>query len=105
MRALHKLSVAEAQSEIVADYVRYCGKQAANFAKFVLQRWNLEESSRGGPVAIAPPNVLTTYGSALRESVGGLHFAGTETSEYWTGHMDGAVRSGERVAREIIGSS
>jgi monoamine oxidase len=105
MRALDKLSVAEAQSKIVADYVRYYGKQAANFTEFVLQRWDLEEWSRGGPVAIAPPNVLTKYGSVMRQSVGGLHFAGTETSEYWAGYMDGAIRSGERVAREVVGSS
>ncbi|WP_372510321.1 FAD-dependent oxidoreductase [Actinomadura madurae] len=26
---------------------------------------------------------------------------GTETSDYWTGYMDGAVRSGERVAKEV----
>lgn len=104
MRALNKLPATEAQSKIVADYVRYYGKQAANFTEFVLQRWDLEEWSRGGPVAIAPPNILTKYGSALRQHAGGLHFAGTETSEYWTGYMDGAIRSGERVAREIAGS-
>lgn len=105
MRAIDKLSVAEAQSKIMSDYVRYYGKQAANFTEFVLQRWDLEEWSRGGPVAVAPPNVLTKYGSALRQSAGGLYFSGTETSEYWTGYMDGAIRSGERVAREIVGSS
>jgi monoamine oxidase len=27
--------------------------------------------------------------------------AGTETSTYWNGYMDGAVRSGERAAREV----
>ena len=36
------------------------------------------------------------------ESFGGIHFAGTETSEFWTGYMDGAIRSGERVAKEIL---
>jgi len=34
--------------------------------------------------------------------VNGIHFAGTETAEYWTGYMDGAIRSGERVASEIL---
>ncbi|KAF3046114.1 hypothetical protein E8E12_011181 [Didymella heteroderae] len=102
MRAIDKLSVAEGQSKIVPDYVRYYGRQAANVTEFVLFRWDLEEWSRGGPVAVAPPNVLTKYGSTLRQTVGGLHFAGTETSEYWTGYMDGAIRSGERVAREIL---
>ncbi len=31
----------------------------------------------------------------------GVHWAGTETSGYWVGYMDGAIRSGERVAREV----
>lgn len=101
MRAIDRLSPAEAQAKIVPDYVRYYGGEAANVTEFVLQRWDLEEWSRGGPTAVAPPKVLTRYGSALRQSVGGLHFAGTETSEYWTGYMEGAIRSGERVAREI----
>ena len=104
MRALDKLSPEECEKQLLATYVKYFGDQAADVEEFVLQRWDLEEFSMGGPVAIAPPNVLSRYGSALRESVGGLHFAGTETSEYWTGYMDGAVRSGERVAKEILGA-
>ncbi|KAF2993672.1 hypothetical protein E8E13_000870 [Curvularia kusanoi] len=104
MRAIDKLSPAEAQAKIIPDYVKYFGPQAQNVTEFVLQRWDLEEWSRGGPVAIAPPNVLTKYGKALRQSFGGIHFAGTETSEYWTGYMDGAIRSGERVAKEIQSS-
>jgi monoamine oxidase len=31
-----------------------------------------------------------------------VHWAGTETSTYWYGYMDGAVRSGERVAAEVL---
>jgi monoamine oxidase len=103
MRALDKVSPEQAQKAITADYIRYFGPQAANTTEFVLQRWDLEEWSRGGPVAIAPPNVLKANGPALRAAVGGLHFAGTETAEYWTGYMDGAIRSGERVAKEILG--
>jgi monoamine oxidase len=103
MRALDKVSPAEAQKVITKDYVRYFGAQGANTTEFVLQRWDLEEWSKGGPVAIAPPNVLKANGHALREAVGGIHFAGTETSTYWTGYMDGAIRSGERVAKEILG--
>jgi monoamine oxidase len=48
-----------------------------------------------------PPGVLTQYGPALRPPVGRIHWAGTETAEMWTGYMDGAVRSGERVADEV----
>jgi monoamine oxidase len=103
MRALDKISPAEAQKVITKDYVRYFGTQGANTSEFVLQRWDLEEWSKGGPVAIAPPNVLKANGHALREAVDGIHFAGTETSTYWTGYMEGAIRSGERVAKEILG--
>ena len=28
--------------------------------------------------------------------------AGTETASVWTGYMDGAVSSGERVATEVL---
>lgn len=102
MRALDKVSTAEAQELLMKDYVNYFGPEAADITEFVLQRWDLEEWSKGGPVAIAPPGVLKANGPALRASVDGIHFAGTETSEYWTGYMDGAIRSGERVAKEIL---
>jgi monoamine oxidase len=64
-------------------------------------RWRQEKWSRGCPLAYAPPGTLTRYGPALREPVGRIHWAGTETADYWAGYMDGAVRSGERVAREV----
>jgi monoamine oxidase len=104
MRAWDSKSESQVREAIVSDYVRYFGPQAKDVKDFVLQRWDLEEWSRGGPVAVAPPRVISQYGSALRKSVDGLHFAGTETSEYWMGYMDGAIRSGERVAKEILGS-
>ena len=49
-----------------------------------------------------PTGVLTHYGRRLREPVGRLHWAGTETATVSWGAMDGAVRSGERVAAEIL---
>ena len=45
---------------------------------------------------------LLAYGPWLRQPVGRIHWAGTETSDYWNGYMDGAVRSGERAAREAL---
>ena len=38
----------------------------------------------------------------LAKPVGRIHWAGTETSNYWAGYMDGAVRSGERAAAEVL---
>jgi monoamine oxidase len=53
-------------------------------------------------VGLAGPGVYTAVGPALRKPVGRIHWAGTETSTYWNGYMDGAVRSGERAAREVL---
>ena len=48
------------------------------------------------------PACCTPYGPALRQPIGRIHWAGTETSNYWNGYMDGAMRSGERAAREVL---
>jgi monoamine oxidase len=90
------------KAAVIQDYVKYFGPEAANLTEFVLQRWDNEQFSRGGPVAYGPPTLLTRFGPALRQAVDGIHFAGTESAPYWTGYMDGAIRSGERVASEIL---
>lgn len=64
--------------------------------------WVNEEWSRGGPTAILGPGTLLAYGPAIREPVGRIHWAGTETADFWQGYMDGAVRSGERAATEVL---
>ncbi|GAA5007138.1 FAD-dependent oxidoreductase [Streptomyces siamensis] len=102
MRASDSATVDEVKAAVLKDYAVYFGDKAKSPTSFVLQRWDNEGYSRGGPVAYAPPGVLTEYGPALRRPVGGIHWAGTETSTYWNGYMDGAVRSGERVAKEVL---
>ncbi|KJK66861.1 Flavin containing amine oxidoreductase [Aspergillus parasiticus SU-1] len=102
MRRLDRLPEREITEEITKDLVRYFGPRAANVQNWVIQRWDLEQFSRGGPVAYAPPGVLTAYGTSLKSPHGRLHFAGTEASSFWVGFMDGAIRSGERVATEIL---
>jgi monoamine oxidase len=38
----------------------------------------------------------------VRDPVGPLHWAGTETATEWPSFIDGAVRSGERAAAAIL---
>ncbi|WP_093775204.1 FAD-dependent oxidoreductase [Streptomyces sp. yr375] len=101
-RAWDAASETEVKAAVLKDYVTYFGEKAASPTAFVLQRWNNEAYTRGGPVSIAAPGVLTQYGPSLREPVDGIHWAGTETSTHWMGFMDGAVRSGERAAKEVL---
>ena len=53
-------------------------------------------------MAVLGPGTLIDFGEALRQPVDRIHWAGTETSTYWNGYMDGAVRSGRRAAAEVL---
>jgi monoamine oxidase len=86
----------------IANLVEYFGPEAAKPRRYHETTWKRERWTRGCPVAIAGPGVLTGYGEALRRPIGPIHWAGTETSTYWNGYMDGAVRSGERAAAEVL---
>ena len=66
------------------------------------QAWTEEEWTRGCFMAHYAPGVLTQRGHVLREPVGRIHWAGTETSPVMNGFIDGAVRSGERAAEEML---
>lgn len=65
--------------------------------------WSKQRWSKGAPCPVTSPGLLTDAGSGLRSVVGNLHFVGTETSEVWSGYMEGAVRSGVRGAKEVVG--
>ena len=64
--------------------------------------WDSRTYIGGAPVGTCPAGTLTYFGTALRDVVGRIHFGGTETSDAWAGYMDGAIRSGQRVAEEIL---
>ena len=57
--------------------------------------------SQGCPCPVAPPNLMSDVGKALRAPFEAIHFVGTETSFEWKGYMEGAIRSGERGAAEV----
>jgi monoamine oxidase len=87
---------------VLAGFARLVGDAALRPTGYFEMDWTQEVWTRGCPVAHAGPRVLTKYGSTLREPVGHVHWTGTETADYWAGYMDGAVRAGERVAREVL---
>jgi monoamine oxidase len=48
------------------------------------------------------PGQLSKFEHILRAPTGRIHFVGTETAYEWKGYMEGAVRSGERGAAEVL---
>ncbi len=85
---------------VIDSLVRYFGPRAGKPEDYLELDWQQEKWSGGCYGTLFGPNVWTRYGPALREPVGPIHWAGTETSPDWAGYMEGAVRSGERVAAE-----
>jgi monoamine oxidase len=78
--------------------------QAQNVTAVYEKDWPADRWAIGCPVGVMAPGTLLDFGPALRAPVGKIHWAGTETSDYWAGYMDGAVRSGERAAAEVLAS-
>jgi monoamine oxidase len=101
-RAFNAMPPSARRQAVINDFVRYFGSEASSPKDYFESNWTRETWSRGCPVAIYPPGALLAYGPTLRAPVGRVHWAGTETSNYWNGYMDGAVRSGERAAREVL---
>jgi monoamine oxidase len=87
---------------VIAALERFFGPRAADPIDYIDQNWAAEEWTRGCYGAHLAPGAWTQFGEALRRPCGKVHWAGTETSDVWNGYMEGAIRSGERVAREII---
>ena len=99
---LDALDPAERKQYVLEALTARLGPRAATPSEFIETAWWNEKWTRGCSMAHFPPNVLTRYGPLLREPLGRIHWAGTETSTMSHGAIDGAIRSGERVANEIL---
>lgn len=100
-RRLHTLPEAERRRFYLERLACYFGPRAASPLGYLERYWAADEWSRGC-VSVAPPGMWTAFGAALRDPIGRIHWAGSETATEFPGQMDGAVRAGERAAREVL---
>lgn len=84
--------------------VRWFGPKAASPIDYVERDWTAEAWTRGCYGAHFPTGAWTRFGPALRQPVGPIHWAGTETATTWMGYLDGAVESADRAVTEILAS-
>jgi monoamine oxidase len=101
-RQVMRWRVEERRKSVLETLVRYFGPEAGKPLDYVETDWAGEEWTRGCYGSNLPPGGWTKFGPALREPIDRIHWAGAETSEIWMNYMDGAVRSGERAAREVL---
>jgi monoamine oxidase len=94
---------ARRKADALGCFVRYFGSAAAKPVAYYDKVWAAERYTRGAYGTYNPPGVLTAFGEATAAPiVGPIHFAGDGTSPLWPGYMDGAIRSGERAAAEVM---
>lgn len=104
-RSLARLAP-DARRKVVLDAVAVAlGPKALAPEAYHELDWTAEIWSRGCYGAHFTPGTWTELGRVLREPVGRIHWAGTETSPVWNGYMEGAVRSGERAAEDVLRAS
>ncbi|MBS45073.1 MAG: amine oxidase [Nocardioides sp.] len=101
-REYGRLPLGERRRAVLQGFAAMFGEQALHPVEYTEQDWTKERWSGGGPTAIHGLGTLTRFGPAIRRPHGRVHWAGTETATYWTGYMDGAVRSGKRAAVEVL---
>jgi monoamine oxidase len=93
---------ADRRAGVLARLADFSGERAGRARELLERSWAEEEYSGGCYAGYFPPGVWTSVGQALREPIGRLHWAGTETATAWTAFMEGAVQSGERAADEVL---
>jgi monoamine oxidase len=101
-RELGRLRHDERRIAVIDCFTRMFGPRAAKPDEYVERLWAEEEWTRGCYGCHMPTGAWTNYGPALHPPVGPLHWAGAEYAHVWNGYMDGAVRSGEATAAEVV---
>lgn len=102
---LSQLARKDALLEQIGEVYGEPTKAREEFLELVESPWIEEEfSGHGCPSPSLAPGVLDSvvHADAIRTPEGDVHFVGTETSDVWKGYMEGAVRSGERGAQEVV---
>ncbi|MFV8167217.1 flavin monoamine oxidase family protein [Mycobacterium sp. 134] len=88
---------------VVKQLVDLYGEQANTPIDYVDHCWGTEPFAPGGPHPAAPPYATVSYGDALTEPHGRIHWAGTETAGEWVGTMNGAILTGLHTAEQVAG--
>jgi monoamine oxidase len=90
------------QKVALESFKRYFGELAGAPLRYVDHCWANEPWSQGCYAALYPTGGWTNFEDALTKPFGKIYWAGTETSSVWYGYIEGAVRAGERAARQVM---
>lgn len=100
-RQLAELPDVERSATIKEALADCFGPKAKTPTAYVEKYWAAEPWSRGCN-SFMPTGVWTAYGHAWRSPVGRVHWASAEISPEYVGQMEGAIRSGQETAAELL---
>ena len=101
-RAFHDIGEQERARRIVDDLTVFFGDAAARPTEVLQRNWSEEPYTRGCYGGRFATGLWTTVGAHLAAPTGQIHWAGAETARVWNGYIDGAIRSGQRAAAEVV---
>nr|MCW2728326.1 putrescine oxidase [Aeromicrobium sp.] len=87
---------------ILASLQRYFGAEAASPVTYFESDWTSEELGSGAYGTSFDVGGLTRYGPRLREAVGPIQIGSSDVAGLGFQHVDGALRVGAELAREIL---
>jgi len=102
-KSLLKLSVPERREILLKAYANIFGEKALTPLMYIDYSFTNNPWIGGAYSGNFKNGIYSKYGAHLTKPSGNIHWAGTETSSLFKGFMEGALLSGERVAKEILG--
>lgn len=93
----------ERKTAVLLSLTQCLGMWAAQPTSYTEKDWSEEDYVGGCPVSFGVPGIAFSF-HALQQPHGRISWAGTETSNHWTGYLSGAVQSGRRAACEVLTS-
>lgn len=103
-RAASLMSAADRRQKVLTEMAARFGSKAMSPERVIEMNWSTQVWTRGCYGGYLAPGATWAFRSAVRDPVGVLHWAGTETSPVWPTFIEGAIRSGERAAAEVLAS-
>jgi monoamine oxidase len=100
-RQVAPLPADERKKLVLAEVAKRFGREALEPVRYYEASWSQEQWTRGCFTGFPTPGATVLFRSAVRDPVGPLHWAGSETATVWPSFIDGAIRSGERAAVEV----
>jgi putrescine oxidase len=98
-----RLGADERRAAVLEGFAAFVGPKALEATDHIELNWSAEEWTRGAYAATFAVGGLSRFGPDLRRPIGPIHWASSDLAGVGHMHMEGAIRSGEAAAQDILG--